>query len=516
MKPSRLLPALLATLKFVSGFVLASRAYELQRDEYLYLNYGQHLAWGYLEVPPLTALQSWLTLALGGGYCWVKLWPFLWGSLTVYVVARAAQRLGGGTWAVGLAGLCYLLGAFARLNFLFQPNSFEVFAFTLVGYLLIRYRQEPKPRLLLGVGAVLGLGLLNKYSALFFIAALVGSLLLTPLRHVFRTRAFWLGAALALGLWLPNVLWQLQHGIPFLHHMQELHATQLVHVSAADFWADQLLMCLPALWVWVPGLLALLFSGALRPYRAVGLVYCFGLLLLTLLRGKSYYALGYYPLLFAAGAVWWEQLLLRQPRAARWLRPALLALPVLLLVPVFSVVFSVFPPARMEQVGRAYRGTGVLRWEDGREHPLPQDFADMLGWQELADKTWQAYRQLPAATRRRTLILAANYGQAGAINYYCRHRALPPAQSFNGSYLFWFPAPPARPWQQLLFVSEEAPPAALSQSFRTFRKVGEINNPYARERGTAIYLGRGPDTAVWRGIRDRHAAELARWTKQPR
>ncbi|RSK48756.1 glycosyltransferase family 39 protein [Hymenobacter rigui] len=510
MKPSRLLPLLLAFIKFISSMLVASSAYELHRDEYLYLNYGQHLAWGYLEVPPLMALQSWLTLALGGSWFWVKFWPVLWGSLTVYVVARAAQRLGGGSWAVVLAGICYLVGAYTRLNFLFQPNSFEVFAFTAVGYLLIRYQQDGRPRWWLAMGILLGLALLNKYSALFFIAALGVALLLTPLRWALRTRAFWLGAGLALLLWLPNLLWQLRHGIPFRHHMALLHDTQLVNVSVADFWKDQLLMNLPGLWVWSAGLLALL-AGPLRQYRAVGLLSCGGWLLLTVLHGKSYYALGYYPILFAAGGVWWEQAWAKWPRAARLARPVLLLLPVLLCLPLLPLLFTVEPPARMQALGPRYQSTGAFRWEDGRNHALPQDFADMLGWQELADKTWQAYLALPAATRAHTLILAANYGQAGAINYYNRRRPLPAAHSFNGSYLLWQSRMPSLPWQYVLLIDDE--PDNLAAHFRSFCRVGEVRNPYARERGTAILLGTGPDSAIVQRIRQERRQGLAEWGK---
>ncbi|UOQ77941.1 glycosyltransferase family 39 protein [Hymenobacter sp. 5516J-16] len=441
----------------------------------------------------------------------MKFWPILWGSLTVYVVARATQRLGGGAWAVVLAGLCYIVSGFARLNFLFQPNSFEVFAFTLACYLLICYVQRPRPQYLYGIGVGLGLALLNKYSALFFITAVLGALLATPLRRVLATRAFWLSAALALGLWLPNLLWQLRHGIPFLQHMRELHDTQLVYVSGAAFWLDQAVMCLPALWVWVPGLLGLLLSRPLQPYRVVGLIYCGGLLLLTLLHGKSYYALGYYPILFAAGAVWWQQQLSRWPlRAANVLRPALLVLPLLLSLPFLPILFTLNSPARMVAVGQHYRRTGALRWEDGQDHPLPQDFADMLGWQELADKTWQAYQALPAATRARTLILTANYGQAGAINYVNRHRPLPAAHSFNGSYLFWFPGPAARHWEHILVIDDEPDPA-LGTHFRQLRRAGAVRNPYAREQGTAILVGSGPDSVIVRQISREHQQALATW-----
>lgn len=184
----RHLPLLFALIKFTAGLLLAGYGhYELHRDEYLYLDYGRHLAWGYLEVPPLTAAQSWLTLALGGGFFWVKFWLVLWGSATVYVVVRLTQRLGGGPWAQTLAGLSYLCTIFGRLNVLFQPNSFEILAFTLGAYLLVRYAQPAgRPRHLYALGLVLGLGALNKFTTFFFGAAVLGALLLTHPRRLAR------------------------------------------------------------------------------------------------------------------------------------------------------------------------------------------------------------------------------------------------------------------------------------------------------------------------------------------
>ncbi|WP_019948621.1 glycosyltransferase family 39 protein [Hymenobacter aerophilus] len=510
MKSPRLLPVLLALLKFATGYGLASSAYELHRDEYLYLDYGRHLAWGYLEVPPLTALQSWLTLALGGSWFWVKFWPLLWGSLTIYLVGRAVQRLGGGPWAVALAGLGYLLSAYARLNFLFQPNAFEVLAFTAVGYCLICYGQQPAPRWLYAIGAVLGLALLNKYSALFFIAALLLALLLTPLRRVLATRHFWLAVGLALLLWLPNLAWQIGHGLPVLHHMALLRESQLVHVSAAGFWQGQLTMNALSLWVWVPGLLALLLSRRLRPYRVLGLVYVFGLLLLTLLHGKDYYALGYYPLLLAAGAAWWQQRLSSWPRLGWVLKPALLVLPLALSLRMLPLLFPIEPPDGMLAHWARYERVGALRWEDGQNHLLPQDYADMQGWRELADKTWAAYAALPPQARGRTLILAGNYGQAGAINYYNRRRNLPPANSFNGSYLLWQPPAPPGGWQYILLV-EDDPTTGLEKHFQTLQTVGEVRNPYAREQGTRIRLGTHPDAAILAYAAALHRRELAAW-----
>ncbi|OGX84535.1 hypothetical protein BEN47_16080 [Hymenobacter lapidarius] len=508
----RFLPLAFALLKFVSGYFLISSAYELQRDEYLYLNQGQHLAWGYLEVPPLIAAQGWVSLQLGGAEGWVKFWPFLWGAATMYLVVRLAGRLGGGWFAQTLAGVCYLCTAFARLNLLFQPNSFEVFGFVACLYGLVRYLQEERARYLYLIGLGLGLGLLNKYTTLFFITALGGALLLTPARRLLRNPHFWGAAGVALLVWLPNLVWQISHGVPFLHHMALLKQTQLVHVEAADFWKAQLLMCFPALLVWGPGLLALLLARAFRPYRAVGLVVVLGVGLLAALHGKDYYALGYYPVLFAFGAVWWAERLVR----FRWralAQPLLLAVPLGLHLAYLPLACPLRSPAAMAALRPRYEHLGAYRWEDGQNHALPQDYADMLGWRELADKTWAAYQTLPDSVRAHTLIHCANYGQASAINYYNRHRALPPASSLNGSFLFWFP--PLSQCRALILVDDE-PDDELAPHFAAYRCSGTVTDPYARERGTHITIGLQPDGFIKKLVRQEWRNALRQWQRNAR
>ncbi|MBF9224114.1 glycosyltransferase family 39 protein [Hymenobacter ruricola] len=509
----RFLPLAFALVKFVSGYLLTSSYYDLHRDEYLYLNQGQHLAWGYLEVPPLIAAQGWVTLALGGQEGWVHFWPFLWGAATVYLVVRLAGRLGGGWFAQALAGTCYLGTAFARLNLLFQPNSFEVFGFVLALYALVCYGQEQRPRYLYLLGAALGLGLLNKYTTLFFVAALGGALLLTPGRRLLLSRHFWGAAGLALLLWLPNLLWQLRHGIPFLHHMALLKASQLVHVDPADFWKSQLLFCLPAVWVWVPGLLALLLGRAFRPYRAVGWVTVLGVGLLAVLSGKDYYALGYYPALFAFGAAFWETRLTRLgPRLGlRWprvLQPVLVLLPLAFVGLFAPFLFPLRGPAAMAALRPRFAKLGFYRWEDGQDHALPQDYADMRGWRELAAKTWAAYQSLPDSVRAHTLIHCANYGQASAINYFNRHHPLPPANSLNGSFIYWYP--PVEDCRAVLIVDDELHPE-LAPHFASYRRFGAVADPYARERGTAVIIGLRPDAAVLALVARERRAEISAW-----
>ncbi len=506
----RALPLLFAALKFLSGFALVNAAYDLHRDEYLHLDLGRHLARGYLEVPPLIALQAWLSQMLGGGDEWVHVWPLLWGGLTVYLVGRTVQRLGGGWFAVSLASVGLLVSGYARLNLLFQPNSFEVFGFTFCLYALIRFVQGERPIWLYAMGAGLGLGLLNKYTTLFFIAALLVGLAATPLRRLFGNRHLYGAAGLALVLWLPNLSWQIEHGIPFLHHMSELNRTQLVHVSPVDFWKEQLLMCFPALWIWLPGLIAVGFAPIFKPYRVVAVVFTVGLLILTVLHGKGYYALGYYPLLFSFGAVWLDHRL-GSSRFAAFARPVLVALPLLIALSVIPFLVPVLAPDAMQAFIANAPDLGLTRWEDGERHELPQDYADMRGWREMADKVTQLYRSLPDSARLHTLILCGNYGQAGAINHYGRD--LPEALTFSGSHLYWFSDDFASSFTHLIWVDDNDP-GDLSGSFASFTRAATVNDPYARERGTVILLGVGPTPAFRDGLAARHRRALAEWEGQ--
>ena len=429
---------------------------------------------------------------------WVKFWPFLWGAATLYLVMRLAQRLGGGWFATALAGTCYLGTAFARLNLLFQPNSFEVFGFVFCLYWLVRYVQEERPRYLYLLGLGLGLGLLNKYTTLFFIAALGGALLLTPWRRLLLNRHFWGAAGLALLLWLPNLAWQISHGIPFLHHMRCCTTRQLVHVEAADFWkaaaADVLRGAVgvgagPAGAAAGPAVAALpgggLGGGAgrgpagraarqrlLRLGLLPGAVQLWGVVVGAAASGSLAAR--------AAGVAWRPVLQAGAGGACRCCCCCRCCRS--------STRCGRRPPWR--PCAPRYQHLGLYRWEDGQNHALPQDYADMLGWRELADKTWAAYQALPDSVRAHTLIHCANYGQASAINYYNRHRALPLANSFNGSFLYWYPAP--RTGQAVLIIDDE-PDDELAPHFAAYRRVGAVADPYAREQGTAITLGLQPD-----------------------
>src|SRR5690606_8730516 len=179
------------------------------------------------------------------------------------------------------------------------------------------------------------------------------------------------------------------------------------------------------------GLLALLRARPFQKYRFVFWSFAFTISIFIFLKAKGYYAIGLYPILLAFGAVYWEAILARGPK--RRLRPVLLLLPIVIFVPIVKVAFPIFPPEEIAANNKAYKDFGLLRWEDGKDHELPQDFADMIGWKDMAQIVDKAYARIPNAEEN-TLVLCDNYGQAGAINFYTRHKNLR-AVSFSADYI---------------------------------------------------------------------------------
>ncbi|RDC61528.1 glycosyltransferase family 39 protein [Adhaeribacter pallidiroseus] len=482
---------ILVLTKFALSYASVHPAYEFQRDEYLYLDEANHLAWGFLEVPPALSIQAWITKALGNHWYLVRFWPAIFGALTMWVIGLTVKRLQGSWFALALAGVGFLASAYLRINILFQPNALEFLCWTVYFYLLISYIQHPKNKYLYLLGFFVGVGLLNKYSVIFFLAAALPVIAISRYRFMFLKPAFYLALLIGTVVFLPNLIWQWQHQFPFFQHMQELKATQLDLVKPSDFLVDQLLLNLPAAFVWIAGLIALFLAQWTKPYRAIGWIYLVVIGIFLILHGKSYYALGLYPVLMAFGGITWERVLIN--KHLPYLRPLLLVLPSFLVAPLIPMLLPVLSPEATTRYCQKFKATGVLRWEDGQDHLLPQDYADMLGWEEMATLVRKAYAQIPAAERAETIIWCDNYGEAGAVNYYNAKYQLPRAHSTNASYSLWSPAR-VNP-KIVILVSDEAPTDLLPH-FKSAQIVGRLNNPLYRESETQVSILREPDQAL--------------------
>jgi len=461
--------------------------YELQRDEYLYYQQGLHVDLGYLENPPLIGYLGMISSWFGGSVAWIKLWPCLFGAATVVLACLIAAEFGGKLFAQFIAGLSIIGSSFMRVHYLFQPNFLDIFFWTLAIYFLIRFINSKDQQFIYWLAISLAIGWWGKYSILFMVIAIVTGLALSPYRSVFTKKKTWLAVGLALLIISPNILWQYWFNWPLAHHMQELQETQLKYVNKFDFLKEQLMMLLPVAAVWIAGLIWVLGK---REWRIIGIIYLSVIALLFFGSGKAYYALGAYPMLLAAGAVIWERLSERK----HWIRYTL----AIFIIGLNCLIIPALLPSRNPgRLAEFYKKIGMKqKWEDQQEHPLPQDYADMLGWKELAAKTEKFFNSLPDSSKANSFIYASNYGMAGSVKFYCKDSYLTSKViSTSGSFLLWIPQ--RLLFKNLVFISEEVPDKDddLLKHFEKATVVDSVTDKFSRQYGNKIIYYENIDTA---------------------
>jgi len=470
--------------------LLAYKTLGFHRDEYLYLTLGKHLGAGYWSNPPLIGIISFLSQLLPGNALFAaRLFPALAGAVVVLLTGLACRELGGKTYAQILACIALMSSIlFLRAFSMLQPVSFDILFWTLILYLVLRYVNTEKPVYLIFIGAAFGLGILNKYMVVFLAAGLALAILPTSYLKLWISKYMGLAVVVAFLLFLPNLWWQYSHGFPVFHHMRELAETQLVNVKRINILLDQFLMFTISSVVWVAGLIWLLLSGQASKFRLFGFTYLAVLFIFLILRGKSYYMAGMYPFLIAAGGVSLERWVL----SVRW-RIIMTAAIILLSLPLLPGAMPIMSAEKLARyfgnIPPSMGGEALVRWEDGRMHPLPQDFADMLGWDELGRIVVKTCDTI--TDKGSIMIYCENYGQAGAVDRCCSCHGLPEPVSFSDSYLMWVPDTIPEAKNIFIYINDELG-SDVDSLFGITHKVGSITNPLAREFNTAVYLCRYP------------------------
>jgi hypothetical protein len=472
---------------------------EYHRDELLYFSLGQHPAFGYASVPPLIGWISWLMQNIFGNNLFaVRLFPALLGGVMILLVASMARELGGTRYssilaAVGLS-VCIF---FMRTYFLFMPVHIEVYLWTLCIWLIIKFINTGKERFLIFFGIAAGFALLNKYLSGLLFTGLLLIIPFTKFRNVFRNRSFWIGIIAGGLIFLPNIIWQAAKGFPVFYHMSELYDTQLVHMDAASFLTEQIISPYAGSILVIGGLIFLLFSKKMKNMRFLGFLFIFIIAALLFMKGKGYYTLGIYPMMIAAGGVAFDTWL--RNRIARVILPLLMVLMTIPVVPIglpvydkegLKIYFKVLDEKYGIDLGR--------RFEDGSIHSLPQDYADMIGWEELTAITDSAYNMIK--DKKASFIYGENYGQAGAITVIGKKYGLPEAVSFSESFRYWFPRDFPVEIKSLVYINHELG-EDVTALFSDIRLIGKISDPDAREYGAAVYLCEEPVTsfnAFWK------------------
>ncbi|MBV9717893.1 MAG: glycosyltransferase family 39 protein [Candidatus Eremiobacteraeota bacterium] len=480
------------------------------RDELYFIACSKHLAWGYVDQPPLVAWAAWLAAPAAYNLVALRALAILSAALTVYLSTRVARELGGATFAQILAGLATLTTpAYLLLGNTLTTSSFEPFFWTLAIYCMIRIVRAPAHRQALWWGAFslsTALGMYAKYSMLLPLAGIAFGLLATPQRRILLAPWAPYAAVVALLLLAPNLLWQGSHGWPIVEvlrgdaaHRPAFQNGLLLESyglasNAWRFTLEQVLYTNPlAVPIWVAGAIAPFRLTTLRDLRFVPIGFATIFVIAVALSGKGYYIVGFYATLFALGGVVIERARPRIRAAffGAMAVGALLAMPLSLpVLPVNALI--------------AYSGLLHLTGNNGTPPRLIQPvFAEEFGWQRLARDVAHVYFSLPAQLRARTAVYADTYGDAGALDFFGPRYGLPPAISSQNSYYLWG----TRGYDGDSLIAIGATRIALLRRYyRSVTLVGTSLEPYkwVVEGPAPIYFCHrpiAPLAVIWRSLR---------------
>lgn len=451
--------------------------YEIHRDEFLYLAMGEHLKLWQMDFPPFIAVAARASHQwFGDSLVAVRFFPALAGGLLMLVAIDATRRLGGKAYAQVLTAVAMLAsGMYLRTANLFQPVIFDELWWTIGLWCLLRWRQSGSNLWWAALGVVMGIGLFTKFSILFFGFGVLLGLILTRERTLLATRWPWIALVLTLAVGLPSLVGQYALGFPVRGQIDNLQHYQLVHVSYMDFILGQLMNLGGTVIVVLTGIIALLVSKRFSSYRILAWVFigAFGALLLT--HGKAYYIGPIYPVMIAAGAVVIEQT--GSGRMAGALRSAMIILLVAVGLPTIPFGLPIVPPPQMAQYTRTLGMTAAVKTNHATVLSLPQDYADMLGWKERVEELARIYRTLTPAQRADAIILAGNYGEAGAVDFYGPHLGLPRAVCTSGTY--WYFGPGAKPGHVAITIGCDEP--SLKRNWTRVTAAGHLSNAWTVE-----------------------------------
>jgi hypothetical protein len=486
---------LLIHLIFING-------YGYFRDELYYLACGDHLDWGYVDHAPLIALISRaVRLFWGDSLFSIRLLPAVAGALKVLLTGLIVRELGGKRFAVVLACLCILLSGHLVIDSFLSMNSFEGVFWTgcVLCFLLAIKRSHPRYWILFGILA--GIGLMNKHSTLFFGAGMFAGIVLTKNRSQLAEKWVWIGGGLALLIFLPNLVWEWRHDWATVELLRNVQITgKNVVFTPLAFLLEQCLEMGPlGAPVWIAGILYYLLDGEGKRFRALGIAYLVLLILMILLHGKPYYMFSIYPMLFAGGSVSIEKLLrfVRHPGFVRVAYSSILGLSMLIPIPYVLPVLPLETFLRYQNL----LGFEVPKIEVGFDSPLPQHFADRLGWPEMVKAVAAAYQTLSAEEKSRAAIFASNYGQAAAVDFWGAEYGLPKSICPHQSYFLWGP----RQYKGEVVIILGAKREGWERMFESVEEAGRVWHPYTMSyERYSIYIGRDlkvPLSQLWPRLR---------------
>jgi hypothetical protein len=434
--------ALLGGLSFVvfAAHMLVSGRYGYFVDELYYLACSHHLAWGYVDQPPLIAVITWLErVTLGDSLPALHFLPAVAAGLRVLLTGLIARELGARRFGMVLACICVMVAPiYLGLDSLLTMNVFESLFWMGAALIALKIFNGASQKLWLLFGVVCGVGLLNKHSVLFFGFGLFVGLLLTKQRRQFASPWIWLGGLIALLIFLPNLMWEIHRGFPTIELLRNVQKSgRNTESGPVMFMLLQVLILHPlAAPVWIAGLVELLRDREGIGWRVLGITWLVIMICMLTMHGRMYYPAPAYPMLFAAGGLAFERWF-AAVGSGRWLRPAYIA--VLVIMGVLNAPLAYFPMLSVNEyiAYSRFMHFEPPRIENARLGPLPQIYADQFGWKDMVQVVADAYHKLPPEEQKSCAIFGQNYGQAGAIDFFGAKMGLPPAISGHQNYYYW-------------------------------------------------------------------------------
>jgi len=483
------IPACFAICACIIHFLVDGR-YGYFRDELYYAACGQHLAWGYVDQAPLIAVIARLTRTLFGDSLYaLRFFPALSAGAKVLLAGWIVRELGGRRYAQVLTATAVLVcPIYLTMDNFLSMNAFEPVFWMLCVAISLWIIRTGNQRIWLVFGLVAGIGILNKHSMLLFGMGFFLSLVVTKQRYLLKNSWIWMGGLLAFVIALPNFIWEINNHWPTIEILRNVDTIKNAHVSWLAFIGQQAFLVHPlGAPICIAGLWFFLRSRNGERFRYLGWTYLFILLELLIFRGRIYYLAPIYPMLFAAGAVlieiWisnynkpWIKKAILAPLVVGGMVAAPLALPIL---PVDAVVaYSNFWDVKDIHV------------ENEPSGKLPQMFADMMGWPQQVEVVAGVFQSLSPEDQSRAAILAENYGQAGAIDYFGPSYGLPRAISGHNNYYLWGP----RQYDGQVVITVGMSLEDLKPLFDQIDLAATITNEYTmpQEDNLPVYICRRP------------------------
>jgi len=492
----------LSAIKFLVH-LLTSEQYGYFRDELYYIATSKHLDFGYVDFPPLIALVTRLVRGtLGESLLALHLLPALAGAVLVFLTGWMARQFGASPFGQGLAALATLIAPqFLGVNTILSMDSFDILFWGFALYILILIFKDENPKTWLWFGLVVGLGLTNKVTLLYFSLAMVIGLALTGQRKNFRSAWLYGGGVIAVAFLVPYLIWNAMHGWPTLEFWGA-YGNKVYQASPVEFFLQQILIMHPFTFpLWAMGLLYF-FSKRGATYRSFGWMYLVLLVLFMLQHAKNYFLAPIYPILFAAGAIFFEQSVEVNHRRA-WLKPAYVSLLVIGGIVIAPLAVPVLPSDATVSYVRSLSGNTV-KSETFDTGVLPQHFADRFGWEEMTARVAEVYHSLPAADQASACIFTGNYGEAGALEFYAPSYGLPHVISGHNNYYIWGPAGCSGETVILIGAGDLQD---LQEVFSDVREVSRTHCTYCMpfENNLPIYVAHGlnaPLQELWPGVKN--------------